>query len=268
MGEFQNTNYPDLFSETARNFRPALGHFSVWLSGCRSIHCSCAGCIRKSPKAMPLSPLESAKQAFFSLLLRLGRSHAVPLQISRESPDPELLKAYRRISKKVHPDRGGSLAQSQNLNASKDAWEEARKKSKCPGRPAQQNTEVHSGPLVVASRRGFRIQSVAVLLTYQGFKDCAQWRRFLSFVSGRLRQWKAKYWTATLETNAEQGLHGHLMLQFHSQVEALVSKFAFETVTPNAQTNDLLGDGLCKKKLQQSIDRGLGGKFQPTGGLT
>ena len=38
------------------------------------------------------------------------------------------------------------------------------------------------------------------------------------------------------------------MLQFHSQVEALVSKFAFETVTPNAQTNDLLGDGLCKKK--------------------
>ena len=169
--EFQNTNYPDLFSETARNFRPALGHFSVWLSGRRSIRCSCAGCRRKSSKAMPLSPLETAKRAFVSLLLRLGRSHAVPLQISRESPDPELLKAYRRISKKVHPDRGGSLAQSQNLNASKDAWEEARKKSKCPGRPAQQNTEVHSGPLVVASRRGFRIQSVAVLLTYQGFKD-------------------------------------------------------------------------------------------------
>ena len=220
---------------------------------------------------MPLSPLESAKRAFVSLLLRLGRSHGVPLQISRQSPDPDLLKAYRRISKKVHPDRGGSLAESQNLNASKDAWEEARQKSKCPGRPAQENTEEHkfgSGPLVVASKRGFRIRSVAVLLTYQGFKDCAQWRRFLSFVSGRLRQWKAKYWTATLETNAEQGLHGHLMLQFHSQVDWLVCRFAFETVTPNAQTNDLLGDGLCKKKLQQSIDRGLGRKFQPTRGLT
>ena len=139
---------------------------------------------------MPLSPLESAKRAFFSLLLRLGRSHGVPLQISRQSPDPDLLKAYRRISKKVHPDRGGSLAESQNLNASKDAWEEARQKSKCPGRPAQENTEEHkfgSGHLVVASKRGFRIRSVAVLLTYQGFKDCAQWRRFLSFVSGRLR---------------------------------------------------------------------------------
>jgi len=125
---------------------------------------------------MPLSPLESAKRAFVSLLLRLGRSHGVPLQISRQSPDPDLLKAYRRISKKVHPDRGGSLAESQNLNASKDAWEEARQKSKCPGRPAQENTEEHkfgSGPLVVASNRGFRIGSVAVLLTYQGFKDSA-----------------------------------------------------------------------------------------------
>ena len=143
--EFRNANYPDLFLRTARNFRPALGHLSVWLSGRRSIHCTCEGCVRKSPKAMPLSLLESARRAFLSLLLRLGRSHAVPLQISRESPDQELLKAYRRISKKVRPDRGGSLAQSQSLNASKYAWEEARKKSKCPGRPARRTDDQTNG---------------------------------------------------------------------------------------------------------------------------
>ena len=46
------------------------------------------------------------------------------------------------------------------------------------------------------------------------------------------------------------------MMQFHPQQDCLVKKFAFEGLTPNAQTNDLCGDGLCKKKLQQSIDRG------------
>ena len=59
---------------------------------------------------MGLSPLEKAKRAFVSLLLLLARAHGLALGISRESLDPAVLTAFRRVSRKVHPDRGGSLA--------------------------------------------------------------------------------------------------------------------------------------------------------------
>lgn len=198
-----------------------------------------------------------------SLLLRLARAHVLALGISRESPDPALLSAFRRVSRKVHPDRGGSLTESQRLNAARDSWDEARRSAPGPGRPTPQqrggarSSEQVLLPTVSTAKGGYRIQSVAVLLTYQGFKDCAQWGRSTAFVSRQLQQWKAKHWCATLETNADGTYHAHMMLQFHSQQDCLVKKFAFETLTPNAQTNDLCGDGLCKKKLQQSIDRGL-----------
>ena len=138
---------------------------------------------------MALSPLEKAKRAFVSILLLLARAHGLALGISRESPDPAVLTAFRRVSRKVHPGRGGSLAESQRLNAARDAWDEARRRPQGLGRPTQQQREgATSGeqvllPTVSASKGGFRIHSVAVLLTYQGFKDCAQWGRFTAFVS-------------------------------------------------------------------------------------
>ena len=76
---------------------------------------------------MALSQLEKAKRAFVSLLLLLARTHGLALGISRESPDPALLSAFRRVSRKVHPDRGGSLTESQRLNAARDSWDEARR---------------------------------------------------------------------------------------------------------------------------------------------
>ena len=49
----------------------------------------------------------------------------------------------------------------------------------------------------------------------------------------------------------------HLMLQFHKAVNCLTTRFTFEGKRPNASSHDLLGEGVCKKKLQQSIDRGM-----------
>ena len=152
---------------------------------------------------MPLSLLEKAKRTFVSLLLQLGRAHGLAFDISRDSPDPAVLSAFRRLSRKVHPDRGGSLAESQRLNAAKDCWDEARRQSRGPGRPGPQqrgsagpNAEVLL-PTAFAKKSSYRIRSVAVLLTYQGFRDCDQWGRFLIFVSQKLKQWMAKHWSAT-----------------------------------------------------------------------
>jgi len=84
-------------------------------------------CSHLTSVTMALSPLEKAKRAFVSLLLLLARAHGLALGISRESPDPAVLTAFRRVSRKVHPDRGGSLAESQRWNAARDAWDEARR---------------------------------------------------------------------------------------------------------------------------------------------
>ena len=103
----------------------------------------------------------------------------------------------------------------------------------------------------------FRIQSTGVLLTYSGVKGLEQWRRFVAHVRAQQKQWKVKYWCATLEACKEGGLHLHLFLQFTSVVDKRTSRtFAFETLTPRADCNDLLGNGFSRKKLQESLNQG------------
>lgn len=102
-----------------------------------------------------------------------------------------------------------------------------------------------------------RINSPAVMLTYNGFRDLAQWRRFLAFISTNASRWKIKHWCATLEATSNNQLHVHLMLQFHKKVDRTSRSFAFEDMFPRADPNDILGEGWSRKKMQQSIDRAM-----------
>ena len=47
------------------------------------------------------------------------------------------------------------------------------------------------------------------------------------------------------------------MLQFAQQRDVTLAGFVFEGLRPNGRPNDLCGEGLCRKRLQQSIDRGM-----------
>ena len=58
---------------------------------------------------MVLSGPQLAKRALVKVLLALAIVYAVRVDVSRESPDPEVAKAYRRIDLKAHPDKGGKL---------------------------------------------------------------------------------------------------------------------------------------------------------------
>lgn len=102
----------------------------------------------------------------------------------------------------------------------------------------------------------FRIESHAVLLTYQSFTSLDQWRRFLHFVKLSLSSWKVKYWCATLETCKTGRLHAHLMLQFWVKQDRSSRSFAFEGIHPNATAHDYLGEGMGRRNPQQSMDRG------------
>ena len=46
-----------------------------------------------------------------------------------------------------------------------------------------------------------------------------------------------------------------MALQFYSAADRTAQGFTFESVTPNARANDLLGEGWCGKKWQESVDR-------------
>ena len=134
----------------------------------------------------------------------MARSYSLAVDVRRESPDADLLRAFKRVSRAVHPDKGGRLQDQQRLNAARDQWDEARQDSRPQrGRPAGSGAAgASAGPLLptAAPRRAeFRIHSTAVLLTYQAVKDLEQWRRFIVFVGSRLKTWRVKYWTATLE---------------------------------------------------------------------
>ena len=46
-----------------------------------------------------------------------------------------------------------------------------------------------------------------------------------------------------------------MFVEFRTTVDRTACYFAFKSRTPNASVNDLLNEGLCRKKFQQSVDR-------------
>jgi hypothetical protein len=57
--------------------------------------------------------------------------------------------------------------------------------------------------------------------------------------------------------NGAGTMHVHLMLQVNRKIVRTARCFIVEGITPRADPNDLIGDGWCRKRMQQSIDRGM-----------
>ena len=219
---------------------------------------------------MPSSSVLLAKRAFVSLLVRLAHAYTVVVAINRDASDAKVLAAFRKVVVKVHPDKGGTLEESQALLRAKEDWDKARSpgaRSK-GGRPREaHNEEGRKSRRTVPEKLGvgmsdpeegrkqYRIQSVFVLLTYHNFVDVSQWRRFTDHVVQNKRQWSWKHWCATLETTKTGKLHVHLALQFTKQVDRSSRFFSFEGSNPRADLEDFLGEGLNRKKMQVSINR-------------
>ena len=210
-----------------------------------------------------VSSVDIAKRMLVTLLKSLAGIYGVVLGLTRESTDTQVKAAYKQVSRRAHPDQGGEAKHQASLNAARDSWEDALRASKGRGSIGTANKnkgKTSTGLLPVHVERhaspGFRVQGVGVLLTYQKFSDTGCWQTFLDHVETRLVLWKVKYWCATMETNDDGAHHLHLMLQFHKAQERKAQTFVFLGVRPNARPNDLLGEGFCKKKLQQSLDRG------------
>ena len=53
-------------------------------------------------------------------------------------------------------------------------------------------------------KKAYKLDSHAVMFTYHGFEDIAQWRRFITFVESHTRGWKVQYWCASMETTKQE----------------------------------------------------------------
>ena len=85
------------------------------------------------------------------------------------------------------------LPDAQRLNAARDAWAAASKTSKGRGRPAKAAQAAPAAAAAAAGLapvcEGFRVRSVAALLTYQSWvltDSATTWQRFLQFTQGHV----------------------------------------------------------------------------------
>ena len=141
---------------------------------------------------MPQSPVQRAKRAFVSVLLTLATAYGLHVDVTRESGDETVQAAYRKVSRSVHPDKGGCDEDAQRLNTARDAWQDARRAGQPAGRPLRRPaaaTPLHASALT-ESRRTCRVNATAVLLTYQSWPSgsgTATWEAFCRFVSEHVR---------------------------------------------------------------------------------
>jgi hypothetical protein len=130
---------------------------------------------------MPVSVIQAAKRALVTLLVTFARHYQVTLTISRESGDADVVKAFKKVVLKAHPDKGGRAGDASKLNDVRQVWETAKKNVHPPPSnsdnrgPAAHDMSI-SPPVQPLAQQGFRIQSLAVLLTYHGFTGVSHWR--------------------------------------------------------------------------------------------
>ena len=79
-----------------------------------------------------VSAVDQAKRALVSLLKLLATAYKCALDVTRDSSDQEVKSAYRKLSKRTHPDKGGREADQKRLNSAYERWQQEVQKA--PGR--------------------------------------------------------------------------------------------------------------------------------------
>ena len=126
-----------------------------------------------------VSNIDTAKRAFVTLLKSIAVIYGLVAGLTRESTDIQVRAAYKKVSRKAHPDKGGAEEHSKALNAARDVWEEAlragagrSKNGKRPDAPKGPQDAAASG-MAKRDAVAYRFEGLGALLTYQKFSDAA-----------------------------------------------------------------------------------------------
>ena len=143
---------------------------------------------------MVLSAAQIATRAFVKILVAFAAQYQVSVTISRDSSGKDILATYRRVVKKVHPDKGGKKEDQQKLQDAKVEWEAAIANARKRGRPNQAHAKKDDAAtdvaLDVVVTGSYEVHARGVLLTYHGLRDQAHWVEFKSFLEANMRKWK------------------------------------------------------------------------------
>ena len=89
------------------------------------------------------SAVDAAKRELVKLLRGLAQRYQLRLDVSRDSSDKEVSKAFKKVSLRVHPDKGGEQTDFQRLSAANDTWQELVKRKGAVGRPPAEPKRKH-----------------------------------------------------------------------------------------------------------------------------
>ena len=130
LSGFRHEDFQGNFITSEAGF--GSSHFRFWLKSFREPPCTDMSLYQFQNI---VSASDRAKRFLVSLLKTLATTYGVVLQLSRDAADADVISAFRKVSRKAHPDRGGSIADQTALNNARDAWQDV-----CfPGRLPQLN---------------------------------------------------------------------------------------------------------------------------------
>ena len=229
-------------------------------------------------------PRRVAFEALLAVVCRLCAEYKLRRKLSKRTSQSEVLRAYKALLLKVHPDKGGSEEHFKELQAAKEAFDACG--SSTGGRPATEGGRPTSAHPPVAKRSAsemapssdavaipscnpcehcdgtaaaFRVHCTACMFTYNGLKTLDDWLRFITAYELKLKEWIVLYHCATREKCRKGFFHVHLMLQFRKLINKRSSEFQIESWKPNVRPawGNLLGETLANKKNPQpGFDRG------------
>ena len=87
------------------------------------------------------SILDNAKRSLVKLLKAAASTHGLQTKVTRDSTDREFTKAFRTVSLRAHPDKGGNTAAYQALTEAYDAWQKLVKDKAGVGRPRERSEQ-------------------------------------------------------------------------------------------------------------------------------
>ena len=70
-----------------------------------------------------VSAVDAARRELVKLLRTLALVYGVACSLTRDSPDADVLKCFKQVSRKAHPDKKGKPEHQKALNAARDKWE-------------------------------------------------------------------------------------------------------------------------------------------------
>ena len=90
--------------------------------------------------AMP-SALDTATRSLVKLLRSTATKYKTQTSVSRESSDKDVAKAFRTVSLRAHPDKGGEKEGYQKLTAAYGSWQSLLKNRRDVGRPNESSEQ-------------------------------------------------------------------------------------------------------------------------------